>query len=419
MGWTDYLNPVDDLKKVGKWANDKLGNPLGALTNVLSTPNNYDATGQMTKSEAMSGGVYSRAAGLANEAHDGPTLNPVTAQATTAGKPITAQIIGKPNLLVGQQASALRDAQLDQAQAAANSPSSAAAQMRAAGTQIEQQQAGMAAQARGQDRASARRDAMLATGTQGMQAASQTAVLAAQEQAAKQQAYTQALAGVRAGDVSNVQTQTQIGAQNQAADLQAQQATASNKLNTGQFNATNDLQAQQANNANALAGYQEKNNAINQAYGTELQAVGATNQAAGVASNYATGLNTAQMQNRNTLLGAAGGLLGVSDESAKTDISPVGRSSADKFGGILAGAYGMPGTGAAASPYAAATGEDFLKWQPTPAAAPQQQQQGGGGLGAIAGVGLGSLLSDKRAKQEVDHMSTDDIADFTRSNPLV
>jgi len=306
-------------------------------------PNNYDSKGELAKSEAMAGDVYKDAMGqsqwIANNAAPGfGGTGQIKEQTVATPSVITsdqlhAQQIGAPTTLQGAEADQLRSQQLSQAQAAANSPSAAAAQMKSAGQQIANQQLGQAAMARGSERAAMRRDAMLATGTQGMQAANQTAALAASEQAQKQQAYTQALAGVRSGDVSGAQALTQIGAANQGADLAAQQATQAQSIQaqtaTGaqaltaqQANQAANLQAQQASFSNASTGWQNQVNAQNQAAGTALQAVGAQTGAQNVAAGYATGQNQAATQNKGALIGAAGGILGkLSDEDIKTDMT--------------------------------------------------------------------------------------------------
>ena len=252
--------------------------------------------------------------------------------------------------IVGQNADDLRSQQLSQAATAAASPSSAAAQMAAAGTQIQNQQAGMAATARGADRASARRDAMLATGTQGMQAASTSAALAAQEQAAKQQAYTGALAGVRSGDVSTANTALAAQQSNQSAGLQATQLNNQGSLTAQQANQGADLQAAAQNNSANLAEQQANQNAALTAYGAQNQAMNAYlqsgnqatsagNQANATVAQYQANWDKDKAQQNQNAADTATGLLsavGLSDEEAKSDITPVG--GGDSLDGLMTGA---------------------------------------------------------------------------------
>jgi hypothetical protein len=388
-----------------------VGGALDAVFGSGGSASTYDAKGELAKSEAAAGQVYGKSQIQADQiAKYGAPKSTITAQQIAAPGNISAQTIGTPDILGGADAATLRQQQLTQAATAANSPSSAAAQMRAAGGQIQSQQAGMAAMARGADRGAARRDALLATGTQGMQAANSTAALAAQEQAAKQQAYTAALSGVRSGDVGVSQAQTQIGAQNQGADLTAQQATAGNYLQAVTANQGADLAASKATADNNLQGWTAQQAAQNSANLTSLQGVGAQNQAQGTAATYGSNADAAAAKKQAGIIGAVGGVIGaLSDENAKTDISTIGDSAASRYGSILSKAYGTEGE---SSPYgvdSSPRGQDFLKWQ---APAPAQDKDSGGGI-------LGAILSDERTKREVDAMSTDDIAQFTRDNPLV
>lgn len=405
--------------------------PVAGLLGAGGIPNNYDAKAELAKSEGMATDVYGKAldqyaAVQGNAAPTGKitaptnlgipkeiqaqqlaTPNAITADRIAADQ-VSAGQIATPGTLGGQEASDLRAQRLAQAAVAANSPSAANAQLKAGMGAIAQQQMGQANMARGADRASARRDAMLATGTQGMQAANTAAALAATEQAQKQQAYTAALSNVQASDVNAAQAQTQIGATNlqaqlaaqtanqqaglaaqtsnqqaglaaqttsnaqalqaglanQGANLQAQTTNVSNQMNTGQFNAGMNMTAQQASANNALAGWTAQQSAQNAALGTGLQAVGAQNQAQGVASGYGQSQNQAATQNKGALVGAAGGIVGglLSDEDAKTDVTKMGTQGHEQM--------------------------DFLAWQPSK---PEKQEQ----------KGLLGTLSDERAKQDV------------------
>lgn len=380
---------------VYNWGKDK----LSGLMNGASLPNPYDANGQLQSSESMAQNVYGKAMGGGSfvDTHAAPGIDgsgqiteqniqaPAAIKADTINAPgvVNAQTIGTPSTLQGGQADQLRAQRLQQASDAANSPSAAAAQMRSAAGLVSQQQMGQAATARGADRLSAKRDAMLATGTQGMQAASTSASLAAQEQAQKQAALTGALSGVQSSDVAsanaltnigqanqaaNLQAQTTTGQQaltaaqaNQAANLQAQTTTGQQGLTAAQANQTANLQAQQNSFGNQLQGWQAYAGAKNAQDQTALQAVGAQNQAQGVAAGYGENQVSAAQKQSGSLIGAIGGAIGgvLSDERAKTDVAPQ---------------------------------QDFLAWKP------EQHEDKSGGGGLLDSVG--DLLSDERAKQE-------------------
>jgi hypothetical protein len=422
-------NPLHDIKEA---AGDAYGTAKGLVMGTSLSPNNYDAKAEEDLATKRTTQIYNRA--MSPVAH-APTAD-ITAQTVNALAPIQAQTVAAPNalnaqtvqasgLIQGPQADALRAQQLEQARVAATSPSSAAAQMRAAGTQIENQQLGMAAGARGADRAGARRDAMLGAGTQGMGAASTTAALAAQEYAQKQGAYAATLGGVRTGDVGVAGAGTQVQSLNQGADLTAQGANAANQLTaatanqganlTGQIqtgaqslhaqeaNQGADLTAQTSTIANKQAGYGLTTNAN---LGQENIALGATNAqtgAAGVAANYGAAENNTQQKTQGSTWGAVGSLLGLSDERAKTgvtEIAPFGQklgslemapigyasgakdSSGSPYTSQLAKAFGMTGPG---SPYDEVKKDSDIK-APKWAGGGGGATMGGGGDGAANGM---------------------------------
>jgi hypothetical protein len=382
-----------------------VGGLLGSLDNAFVAPNTYNANGNLTLSTNAAGQVYNTAMDIAGALGPAPTAT------------ITADNIGTPGAIAGGAgqgvgSAGLQAATLGQAQAAANSPSSAAAQMRAAEGQIEGQQAGMAAMARGGDRAGARRAAMLGTGTQEQGAAATTAALAAQENEVKQAAYTNALLGQQGATTAVGGLQANVAEANQGANLTAQNSTI----------------------ANQQAGYNATNAAQNATLGTALQGVGATNQAQGVASAYGTGQNALQGKTASGLVGLAMGgaqALGLSDERAKTDIAPIGDSGLDALMasthgettyGDMAQAFGTPDLSLGTTPTwadrLAAAGEsyqkaydefdnphaarpvtpgkqDFLKWQMPATAAPAADS---GGSSALAGLGKLIGTSDERCK---------------------
>jgi hypothetical protein len=388
----DFTRVVTDPGGFALGASKSLTDPQGFINDItggfFSTPNTYPAAAELAKSEAMAGNVYQGALSQAgNIIRSGAPSSVVTAERLAAPAAISAQQVATPGLVGGAEASDLRTAQLAQAERAANSPSAAAAQMRASAGLIGQQQLGQAAAARGADRAAAKRDAMLATGSQGMVAANQASALAAQEQAAKQQAYTQALAGVRSGDVAGTQALTDIAGRNQAANLQAQQSSAANTLQAGMANQGADLEASKFTAGQELQAWQAQQAALNAAYGTGLQAVGAQNQAQGVAAGYGTGQNQLQQENKGGLASMAGSVIrGLSDERAKADIMPM-----QTGGGI-----------------------DFLDWEYH---SPQVPSSDSGSAGMLSlGTAIGSVISDERAKASTKRLTAaDETADLLRS----
>jgi len=436
MGWGDWLQDV----------------PLvGGLIDATTTPNPYDAQGNLEQSKKMATGVYDAAMANAQSAAAGPKYgqisapllqyNPDTIKAQTVNAPgaITADKIQASGLVAGPEADALRAQQLTQAQNAANSPSSAEAQMRKAGAQIERQQAGMAATARGQDRASARRDAMLATGTQGMEAAATTSALAAQENAAKQQAYTQALQGVRAGDVTaantqagvaqanqaaGLQAQTTTGAQalqagqlNQAADINAQTTNAANRMNAAQFADKARMEAQAANATNAISAYGQTQQAQNAALGTANNATSTLSPAQSTAASYGSKQVDQRKDTGNRIIENLGpALMPLSDERAKQEASPIAGDASyqpnnwlNSAGRVMSNWGGSPGSGAA-------TSGGLQSWAQEPA-------DGGNWLSAL-GRGMSTFgapitpPSDERAKQDVSEMAPTDLADWAEAVPL-
>lgn len=295
------------------------------------TPNNYDANANLEDAKKKAGRVYDQAMG-------GPPSwdlkgDKATAQTVTAPGAIQAQTIQTPGMLGGQEATDLRTQQLAGATDLLNSPSAARAQFAAAQQRIGGQQMAQAAGARGADRAAARRDAMLATGKLGMQAGADSAALAAQEDAQKRAAYNAALGNVRAGDVSGAQAQTQIAAANQGANLQAQTTTAQQQLQAGLANQQANLAAQQSNQQYSLGGFNALNAAEVAKSNVALGALGAQNQAAGIAAGYGANQNEAETKANAGIIGGLGGLIGglgkLSDVRTKEEVAPVGTSSVD------------------------------------------------------------------------------------------
>ena len=293
-------------------------------------PNNYDAAKNLATAQANTQATYDRAMAASGAAGAGWAHSEEQAKAIQAPNAIQAQTIGTPTTVAGPAADALRAQQLQAASDAMNAPSAAQAQLASGQQLVARQQLAVAAGARGADRAAAKRDAMMAIGQQGMQASQNAAALAATEQQARTNANINALAGIRAGDVSTAGVQTQIGALNQGANLQAQTTTGQQSLAAQQANQSADLTAQQNNVQNEIAARtasgQEKLAALNAA----TSAQGGQNQAAGIAAGYGANQNTEQTKASAGAFGAIGSLLGsLSDEEVKEDVTKIGGKSSD------------------------------------------------------------------------------------------
>lgn len=168
-----------------------------------------------------------------------------------------------------------RDEQLAAARAIAGGPSASAAQFKAGMDQATSDALSVAAQARGADRAGARREAIIQLGQTGAKAAEGAAATAAQEEVAKRTAYSSALQGVRGADVSVSQTQAQIDSQRAQtqANIDSQRATVKAQLNaaiaqgnTASVNDFSKLDAQldlDAKKATVQAGLQQQSTGAN------------------------------------------------------------------------------------------------------------------------------------------------------------
>lgn len=208
---------------------------------------------------------------------------------------------------------------------------------------------------------------------------------AAAQTAASQQSAT------NLANAALAQSQAQANA-NRAAGLATTNAGAINAANA--TNATNTIGVQGTNATNQLNVDQLRQisavNALNA--GTNAITNQTKNAATVVDANKAAA--SAAAQQSGALIGAAGAVgaayasggssgagAAASDERAKIEISPVGGRStyADRYGQMLSDSLGP--TSSQASPY--------------------------------------GTLSDLRAKREVDRMSMDDVAEFTRETPAV
>lgn len=142
---------------------------------------------------------------------------------------------------IGDGASALRGEQLAAIQKLQNQPSAAAAQYKAALGGIAREQLGIASQARGAERAGGRREAMLAIGDQGLDAADRIAAAQIAEQNATNQSILGALGGARGQDAEIATHQADL---NQQANQLEAQITA--EASRGNAAAVNALKAKQA-----------------------------------------------------------------------------------------------------------------------------------------------------------------------------
>jgi hypothetical protein len=347
---------------------------IGAGAEGLST---FDAE------RAQAAEAYRRALGIADQAgaFQGGTIrevDPLTAQQIQA-RNVAAPALGSAAQAQAQRvantqieladANAARDRQLgalgtieQEAAGTGLGAELANARVRSALERINQQAMGAANQARGAERAGARREAMLQGGQLGLQAA-----LAAEEQAlqARLGAQTAALQGagqVRAGDVELATRQAELNAQRRTLDAQLatavsqgnaqevnrlKQAKADLELRAGQGNQAANLQAQQANqtaNLTAQAKTQELGlerdvqSAQSQRQDQDLRNTGQTNAVnAGTSATQAstqagTAANTAlterekakALERAGTLgaISAVGSALATSDARAKRDIKP-------------------------------------------------------------------------------------------------
>lgn len=199
---------------------------------------------QAALAEAMDASQQMQRAPVTNVAPvQGPIVGAVNTQirAPTIGDAAQTGQIAVEGSKIGAGADALRAQQIASANSIANAPSAAASQFQAAQSQVVSDQLAMAAQARGSERAGARREAIIAAGQQGAQAGLSAAALSAQEEQAKRTAAAAALSGIRSQDVTTATAQAQLDSQR--SQLQAQLNAAIAQGNTA---AINDIQKQQA-----------------------------------------------------------------------------------------------------------------------------------------------------------------------------
>jgi hypothetical protein len=162
--------------------------------------------------------------------------------APTLGEAAQTGRVGVERVQTSGLADALRAEQIASAKAIAAGPSAAMSQFKAGQGQVISDQLAIAAQARGAERAGARREAIIAAGQQGATANLQAAALAAQEEQARRVASAAALSGVRAQDVTSATSDASIRASQ--ANLQAQLDSAIAQGNTEAANAIRTKQAE-------------------------------------------------------------------------------------------------------------------------------------------------------------------------------
>ncbi len=214
----------------------------GATGNMVG----YDAA--QATAQDVTGRMTSYAPELAEATLAGPaqlaSIDRVGTAVTAPGMEPAAlsQFGGMDQTYVPSVGTETRGEQLDAARAIADSPSSAAAQFASSFDKATNDALAVAGQARGNERAGARREALVQMALKGAAGAEGAAATAAQEDTAKRAAYAQALQGVRGADVQVAQTQATIDAQR--AQTVAQLKTAIEQGNTAAVNA---LKAQAAN----------------------------------------------------------------------------------------------------------------------------------------------------------------------------
>jgi hypothetical protein len=375
---------------------------------ISLVPNPYNDQANLEMQLAAAGGIYTPA----NAMMQTTMLGGNNAPGLDAN--ITAQTVGQPGALAGGAgngvgAAGLQGLALAQAQKAANSPSAAAAQMKAAEQGIEQQQAGIASQARGSERAGAKRALMLGIGTQEQGAALTSAQLAAQEEETKQAAYTNALLGEQGANTAVAGLQNQAALANQQANLAAQTGTI--QARQGAYNATN----------NAALGYG----------GLATGAVNAGTAAQGVAANYASNQASNSTQMNKALLGGLsggtgavlGGLAGLSDEATKTDIDDIEGSLATPSGTGLETPSSTHSDASASDAYEEKPKNPYLDTMAKVADKFSKELEGAYGTSSPslyipsfdrpAPVTVNSqAISDARAKEAVKGMSDEDLIDW-------
>lgn len=290
-----------------------------ALAKAISATSNmagYDAALAAARSAATDMVSYApeRArvalAGPAQAASIGDVNTNVAAPEIAPAEQSQLVDVGRTN--VSQLGTDARGESLNAARAIMDAKSSAASQFASSFDKATNDALSVAAQARGDERAGARREAIVQMALKGAAGAEGAAATAAQEDAAKRIAYANALQGVRGADVSVAQTQAQIDAQR--SQLQAQLQAAIEQGNTAAVNAIRSQSAnleadaakasvsaalqQQATQAGLSAQNAREQNAVNMANAQLGTSVNVSNAAAGTkaAADLAAARNLASQQ---------------------------------------------------------------------------------------------------------------------------
>lgn len=374
-------------------------------------------------------------------------------------------------------ANELRGEQLAAARGLATGPSVADAKFREGMATTAAEQMGLVLQARGAERGSARREAVLGLGAKGIQMSAAAAGAKAQEELAKKQALAAALSGMRSQDATVATTQAGLDAQR--AQLNAQLATATSQGNAQAVNALRTQQAQleQAAKTNtaqlglsaaATTADVAGQNAARQAQ-IALANTGATNQFAATnaaAANAQNEANAARATQTSQFNAGQGNTVGANNLQTALDIQKTNAASnltaqqqnaandlaaqQQRVSGATAGLNAATGAGQAGTSAlgvasgAAGTKADIGRAIIGGQTAQQQSEQasndrlvklgataagvlaGGPAGGAIAGKVAGQngtgddvlpmgSTSDERAKTDVRKISDDDLIRFGES----
>lgn len=171
------------------------------------------------------------------------------AQASQIGQAAQTGAVGVGGVTVDPRATALRDETLQSVRAIGEAPSVAEQQYKANLAAASSEALGAAAQARGADRASARRAAVLGIAQSGIGGAAQMAAAAAQEELGKRQAVAQGIAGVQSQDLALASKQAELSQSRN--NLQGQLDAAIAQGNTAAINAIKTRQAELDTEINA------------------------------------------------------------------------------------------------------------------------------------------------------------------------
>jgi hypothetical protein len=236
---TIYEQSLADAERARTWAGAPTIGQVGPIERASDLT--AERVTAPTRGEAYEAGPVERYdAALAGAPRD------VTAQTITAdmmASPMQTQNVALDRVGdISAEANALRGEQIAAARAIGEAPSAAAAQMDASLAKIAREQLGMAAQARGAERAGSRREAMLAIGQQGLEAASMTAAEAAREEQQKRAGMSSALSGIRSTDVDVASTSARLAQEANNLDAQIRAETA--RGNTAAANALRQRQAE-------------------------------------------------------------------------------------------------------------------------------------------------------------------------------